>query len=166
MGLLSFIARIKVHVLAVVGGLVVAFALIMVIELVGNSIYPPPAGIDVSDIDELGAAMEQVPTGSLLFVLLAWVVGTVCGAWVAARLGGPMLAVARAAFAWLGMGRAAAALETGTMPMIDALVVGTVLLFAGVAILVMLPHPVWFTVIGVIVFLPAAWLGGLLAMRG
>jgi hypothetical protein len=166
MGALTFLARIKVHAIAVLGGLVVAFAVILLIEMAGHAIWPPPSDVDVSDLGELGAALEGAPVGSLLFVLLAWTLGTGCGAWVAARLVGPTLSAARAIFSAIGMGRASAQLEPGPMPMIDALVVGTILMFAGVSNLVMLPHPVWFNVVGVVVFLPSAWIGGMLAMRG
>lgn len=160
-----FLARIKAHAIAVLGGLVVAFALIMVIEMVGHSLYPLPAGLDTSDVDELAAALEQAPVGALLFVLLGWTIGTGLGAWVAARLVEPMLGVARVIFGAIGLGPAAHGLEAGTMPVIDALVVSTILLFAGIANLVMLRHPMWFTIVGVIVFLPTAWVGGHLAMR-
>jgi len=70
----------------------------------------------------------------LLFVLAAWAVGSFGGAAMAAF-------IARRA------------------PIMHGLIVGGILLAAGVANLVAFPHPLWFTIVGVLEFLPMAWLG-------
>jgi hypothetical protein len=43
--------------------------------------------------------------------------------------------------------------------------VGVLVILAAVANMLMIPHPVWFWVVALLLFLPAAYLGGLLARR-
>jgi len=127
----------KDSLVAVVLGVVVAFVLIMAIEILGSTLFPPPAGVDVMDEASLSAALEagQIPLGAMLFVLLAYLVGSFAGGGVAAR-------IAR------------------RNPMGHALVVGGILLVMGIGNLVSIPHPLWMAIATLVIFLPAAWLGG------
>jgi len=124
--------------LACLAGLVLGSVVIGVVEFVGHQIYPPPAGIDPRDPESIRRAMETISMGALLVVLVAWAIGSVVGGLVAARL-------------------------APRQPMRCALIVGAMLLLAGIANLIMLPHPLWFSIVAVLLFLPAAWLGGRLA---
>ncbi len=83
----------------------------------------------------------QVPLGAMVFVILAYAAGSFGGGWVAARL-----AAAR--------------------KLRHALVVGGVLMLAGVSNLVTIPHPTWMVIATLVVFLPLAYAGGRLAQRG
>jgi predicted MFS family arabinose efflux permease len=85
--------------------------------------------------------MADVPAGALLLVLLARGVGTFAGGWLAARL-------------------------APRAPLSHAMIVGLILLAAGVMNMVMLPHPLWFWFPGVALFLPAAYAGAKLAAPG
>jgi hypothetical protein len=123
---------------AIVLGAVVAGILIAVIEAASSFVHPLPPGVDPNDRAALREAMANIPVGALVIVLLAWAVGTFAGAWLAARL-------ARRASVLHGM------------------IVGVLLLVAGVANLIILP--LWFWILGVAVFLPAAYLGARLAPR-
>lgn len=127
-------------VLAVLAGAVTAFVLIAVIELLDHRIYPLPPDVDPSDPKELAAAMAQAPVGALLLVLLGWAVGTVAGAWVAAR-------------------------TAGRFHLVHGMIVGVLLLCAAVANMLSLPHPVWFWIAAVALFLPCAYLGSMRAAR-
>jgi hypothetical protein len=121
-------------ILAVVAGLVLSFAIVVLVQGLSAILYPLPPGVDVNDPASLRAAMADVPAGALFLVALAWFVGTFAGAWVAARV----------------------ALRA---PSAHAFAVGGILTLAGVANLLMLPHPAWFWVLG----LSAAVLGAHLA---
>ena len=44
--------------------------------------------------------------------------------------------------------------------------IGAVFLVFGAINLKMIPHPLWFAIIDLAIYLPAAWLGGRLAKRG
>jgi hypothetical protein len=112
----------------------------MAVEALGQKVYPPPPGLDPSDPESIRAAMQDIPAGALVFVLLAWTVGSAAGGWVAARL-------------------------APRRPVLHGMIIGALLLAGGLANLVMIPHPLWFTIVGVAVFLPAACLGARLGAR-
>ena len=128
--------KVARSVLAVVAGLAAGAVLIGALEAVGHHVYPPPAGVHGSDPEAFAAAIRAMPTGAFLFVLLAWVVGTFGGAWVAAKLAT----------------RAGAA---------HGYVVGAFFLLAGLTHLVMIPHPGWFVALSVLLLPAAAYLAGL-----
>jgi hypothetical protein len=127
-------------VLVVILGTVVAALLGAGVEALGHLVYPPPPGLDPSDPDSIRAVMANIPLGALLFVLLAWGIGTFVGAWLAARL-------------------------AGRAPVVHGLLIGGLLLAAGVATMLWIPHPAWFWVAGVAVFPVAAFLGVVVASR-
>jgi hypothetical protein len=125
-------------VLAVLAGVVVAGVVVVAIEAVGHRVYPGPEG---HDHEALAAYIRTAPPGVFLFVLAAWGIGTLAGAWLAA---------------WLA----------GRAPVVHGLIIGGLLLLGALANLLMIPHPVWFSVVGVAMFLPAAWLGAKLVNAG
>jgi hypothetical protein len=122
--------------LSVAAGIALAFVGIALIQSIGHQMYPPPEGIDPTDREAFAEIVAQMPVGTLLMVLLAYGLGTFAGAWLAARLAGR----------WF-----------------YAMLVGGVMMLAGVSNLVAIPHPWWFTVLGIVTFLPCAYLGGRLA---
>lgn len=123
--------------LAVLAGVAVAIGIVFAVEELNSRLFPLPPGTDYSDPEALRAVMSRLPVMALVIVLGGWAGATVAGAWIAARVAGR-----RQGPAWT---------------------VGVVLLGAAVFNLLELPHPFWFWVAAVALFLPAAWLGGLLA---
>ena len=65
----------------VAAGLVIAMALIMLIETLGHQLSPPPAGYDMN-----AGSARALPVGNLLFPVLGWFVGTLAGASAALRI--------------------------------------------------------------------------------
>ncbi|MFL6193506.1 MAG: hypothetical protein ACJ75H_05005 [Thermoanaerobaculia bacterium] len=128
-------------ILAVLCGALVGGAVILGMELVGTRVFPPPASLAPADPESMRAAMAALPLGAFVMVLAGWALGTFAGAWVAARV-------------------------AGRSPLGHGLAVGLLFLAAGVANMLSLPHPVWFWVVGVLLFLPAGYLGGRLAAGG
>lgn len=128
-------------ILAVLCGALVGGAVILGMELVGTRIFPPPAGLAAGDPESMRAAMAALPVGAFVMVLLGWALGTFAGAWVAARV-------------------------AKRSPVGHGLAVGVLFLAAGVANMLSLPHPVWFWIAGVLLFLPAGYSGGRLAAGG
>jgi hypothetical protein len=121
------------RVLATIAGIVAGGIVIMLVEMLSHRIYPPPPGIDVNNPEALKALMASAPPGALAAVVIAWALGSFAGGWTAAAIG---------------------------KHLIPALIVGAVLMIGGVANMMMIPHPIWMWVAGLIVFLPGAFLGG------
>ncbi|HET6604374.1 MAG TPA: hypothetical protein VFG21_09195 [Xanthomonadaceae bacterium] len=124
-------------ILAVLAGVVAAGVTVFLLEAASHIVFQPPAGIDPGDPERLAEWMEQVPFGALVSVLIAWAVGTCLGGFVAAR-------IARRA------------------PVRHAVVVGVIELALGAMTVALIPHPLWFTIVGLACFVPMAALGGLL----
>lgn len=128
-------------VLAVLAGVLVAGFVVYLVEAGGQLMYPPPQGLDMADRDAMSAYVRQLPDGAFAIVLLAWVLGALSGAWVAAR-------VAARAAAWPG------------------LAIGGLLLIGVAANVMTIPHPVWMVVAALIAVPAAAYAGARLAIRG
>lgn len=126
------------NILAVVSGVVAGFVLILIVEGIGHLLYPPPEGLDYGDMEAVRAMTANLPAGALLMVAVAWAVGAFGGGWLAARI----------------------AKRSGT---VHALIVGAVIELGAIANLLMLPHPVWFWVVGIVAILPAAYAGSRMA---
>jgi hypothetical protein len=130
-------------VLAVAAGFVVASAVMMAVEAVnGRYLYPElgKRAAGVKDREVLRTIFAGVPVGSLFVVILGWVLGSLAGGCVAA---------------WIGR----------RAPVVHALVLGGLLTLAGIANNLMIPPPLWFWVAGLIVLIPAAYVGARLAPR-
>lgn len=121
-------------------GVAVAVALVWVVETVGHSIYPPPADLDLGNTDAMRAYVDTLPLGALLTVGLAWFIGSIGGTFAACKVG-----TAR--------------------PLVYALVVGG-MMFAGAAFnLTIIPHPIWFSALGLVGVFAGTWLGMNLGRR-
>ena len=127
-------------ILAGVVGVVTAIALVWIIETLGHAIWPTPADVDFGDTDVMRAYIDTLPLGALLSVAAAWFIGSLGGTFVACRFG-----TAR--------------------PLVYVLVVGG-MMFAGAAFnLLVIPHPIWFSILGITGILVGTWVGMLLGKR-
>jgi hypothetical protein len=123
-------------ILATLAGIIAVFLLVLGIEMIGHSIWPPPPGLDPTDPESVRAAMAQAPLGALVVVAVAWVVGAFAGAWLASRI---------AERRW------------------PAYVIGGLTAVSSAANLVMIPHPFWFWIVALAIVPLAAYLGGTLS---
>ncbi len=129
------------NILCIVAGIVAGVVVIMVVQTIGHQVYPVASDVDYEDQEAMRALVASMPAGALLFVLLSYALGSFVGGGLTARLspGGHMR---------------------------HALIVGAVLMVMGLMNLVSIPHPLWFNLGTLLVFLPAAWLGGQLLAGG
>ena len=104
---------------AILAGLVVAIITVLITESIGHMIYPPPAGLDISNPEHQAKLMESIPTGAKVAVVLAWFLGSLAGSATAIVIGRKVLA------GW-----------------IVALLIGAM----GVWTTQMFPHPLWMVV--------------------
>jgi len=123
----------------VVVGVVVAWLTIMLAEFASAPLHPMPAGLDMRNPESVAAFVATLPASALLLVLSGWVLGGLVGGFVAASI------------------------SRKPRP---ALTVGVVIVLGVIANAVMIPHPMWMTIAGVLLPVPAAWLGAKLATRG
>ena len=127
--------KILRNILAVLAGLLVGSVVNMAIVLLGPSLIPPPAGVDVSNPESLAQSMHLFEARHFVTPFLAHALGTLVGAFVAFKVA----ASQKAKFAWT---------------------IGVLFLCGGVAACFMIPAPAWFMALDLLVaYLPMAWLG-------
>jgi hypothetical protein len=125
-------------ILAVLAGLVVAWITISLFEFASMHTFPPPPGVDVRDPRQLAMLVSQMPVGALALVLAGWVVGALDGGLVAT-----LVAKRR----------------------VPAVVVGVLVMLGAFLMVAMVPHPMWMSIAGVLLPVPAALFGAWL-VRG
>lgn len=126
---------------AVVAGFIAASIVMMLIESInGQVLYPDlaKAATGIKDRDTLRTLLATAPMGAFLVVLAGWMLGSLIGGWIAARLAGR-------ATVWHG------------------LALGALLTLAGLANNLMLPPPLWFFIASLLLLLPATYVGARLA---
>lgn len=124
----------------VIGGIIVAVAVLGTLEWLGHKIYPPPPGIDIHDPEAIKTIIGHLPLGAIIMVLVAWGAGSLAGAFTAA-------AIARRKHVRHGL-----------------IVGGVIMAFAGLT-MIMIPHPIWFMFAAAAVIVLPAWLGAVGAKR-
>ncbi len=128
------------NVLAVFAGLAAGSVVNMGLISVSGSVIPPPEGADVTTLEGLKASIHLFRPKHFLFPFLAHALGTLTGAYVAARL-------------------------AASRGMALALGIGALFLAGGAANVAMLPSPMWFDVLDLAgAYLPMAWIGGRLGV--
>lgn len=128
---------LAVSIVAVVAGSLVNMAIIVA----GPQLIPPPPGADMTTAEGLAAAMPLLEPKHFVAPFLAHALGTLVGAFAAARL----------------------IPERGSTA---AGIVGGFFLLGGVAASRMIPAPGWFIASDLLLaYLPMAWLGLRLAQR-
>jgi hypothetical protein len=125
---------------AVLAGIVVSQLVILLTEYLGSVLFPPPAGVDLTNPAAMRAFVEQLPAMALVLVLAGWAVGSFIGGWLTARL-------------------------APGAPIVHALIVGCLGTAAAVVNVMTIPHPAWFSVLGPLLFIPAALLGASMGRR-
>jgi len=127
--------------LALIAGVVIGGFVNMGIIMVGPSLIPVPAGMDVSSAESIKASMPLLRPQHFITPFVAHAMGTLVGALVAHLLA----ATHRATFAY---------------------VIGVLTLCGGIAACFMIPAPMWFMALDLIVaYLPMAWLATVIGQR-
>lgn len=123
------------NVLAVIAGIGAGMLVNMGLVQLGPMIIPPPEGVDMSTVEGIKAAVPLLETKNYIFPFLAHALGTLAGAFVAAKI-------------------------AANNKKVFALIIGMFFLFGGLAMWKMAPGPQWFNALDLLVaYLPMAWLG-------
>ena len=120
-------------IIAAVVGIITAFTLVVLIEGLGNMLFPLPEGVDRDDVDQFLKYVESLPPAAFLIVLSAWIVGTIGGGLIACVI-------------------------AKVKPLLFASIIGLVIMAGSVANLIMLPHPTWFSYAAIAGILMAVFL--------
>lgn len=123
-------------ILAVIAGLVVAWITVSLFEFASMHTFPPPPGLDVRDPQQLAGLVSRMPVGALALVLAGWIVGALDGGVVAASI---------------------AKRRT------PAIVVGGFVALGALLMVALVAHPLWMSLAGVLLPVPAAMFGAWLA---
>ena len=127
-------------VLSIVIGVLAGVTGIMLMEMVGHSIYAPLEGVNYEDPIAVAAMVAKMPIGALLMVILGFVVGAFAGGLVAGFI-------------------------KPKAQHYQPVVVGGILTVFGLMNLLMIPHPWWFWVASLACFIPMAFIGGKIASK-
>ena len=129
------------NILAVIAGLILGSIVNMALITISGKVIPPPTDADITTMEGLKASMHLFEPKHFLFPFLAHALGTLVGAFIAAKL---------AANNHIKIG----------------LLIGVFFLVGGIANIVMLPSPPWFTVVDLVfAYLPMAYLGATLSRK-
>lgn len=129
------------NVAAVLLGLIIGSIVNMGIVILGPSVIPPPAGVDVTNAESIASSMHLFEAKHFLAPFLAHALGTLVGAMIAW-----FIAVDKKDLA--------------------AWIVGGLFLAGGIYASTVIPAPTWFMAADVLLaYVPMAWLGMKLAAR-
>ena len=122
------------NILAVIAGWIVGSIVNMGFIELGHAIVGLPEGSDISNMEGLKAAMENFESKHYIFPFIAHALGTLVGAYTAARIG-------------------------VTNKKMLGLIVGVLFLLGGLYVAYTLPAPMWFNVIDLVfAYIPMALL--------
>lgn len=120
--------------LAVLAGLFAGGLTVALVEAISSLLHPAPPGLDFHDAAALARFVATLPTSAFLCVIVAHFCGTLIAGLVTCLI---------AKRPWWTA----------------AIGIGLVFQLAGVANLIMIPHPTWVAVADMMVYVPGAILG-------
>lgn len=124
------------NIFAFVAGFILGSIVNMGIIMVSGSIIPPPDGADVTTMEGLLESMHLFEPKHFILPFLAHALGTLIGALVAAKI-------------------------ASTHKMKFALAIGFIFLAGGIVNVIMLPSPLWFSIVDLAgAYIPMAYLAG------
>lgn len=122
------------NILAVIAGIIAGGLANTILITVGPHVFPPPAGMDVNNVESIRVHAHELQPQHFVFPFLAHAMNAFVGGLVAYVVA----ASRRAVFAWA---------------------MGVLSLCGGIAAAIMIPAPKWFLVLDLVVaYLPMAWL--------
>jgi hypothetical protein len=129
------------NILAVIAGFIVGSIVNGSLVMISGSVIPPPEGTDTSTMEGLKAAIPLFEPKHFLFPFLAHALGTLVGAFVAVKI-------------------------SANYSLQVAIGVGLFFLAGGITNIYLLPSPLWFTIVDLVVaYIPMAYFGWLLSKK-
>ena len=129
------------NILAVIAGYLSGSLVNMAIIMVSGSVIPPPNGADVTTMEGLKASLHLFEPKHFILPFAAHALGAFAGAFLTAAI-------------------------AASHKMKFALGIGFLFLLAGIANVVLLPSPLWFTILDLTVaYLPMAYIAGKIVQK-
>jgi hypothetical protein len=126
--------NMKRNILSVVLGLSTAIITFLIVETVNISLHPVPTSLNFEDSEAVALFYKNQPLSLWILVLLGWFVGSLlCGLIIK----------------WISKN------SNKTLPIIA----GCILTLSAIANFLSFPHPTWFIIVGLVVFIPSTLLG-------
>jgi hypothetical protein len=123
---------------AILMGFITGFVVIVGCEFANLRLFPLPAGTDPEDAAAMNAALAAMPAKAMILVLVGWFIGTIGASFMAARF-------------------------AGQFKSLHGMLMGLVFLGGAIMTMRQIHHPLWFWIVGIIIFFPAAIIGTSLA---
>jgi len=124
----------KRNILSVVFGLVTAVVTFLIVETINGALHPAPTKLDFNDSVAVKTFYENQHLSFWLLVLVGWIIGSIlCGFLI----------------------KYISKSDNKKLPIIA----GCILTLSAMANFFSLPHPTWFMVVGVLIFVPSTLLG-------
>jgi len=124
------------NILAVIAGIILGSVVNMGIIMLSSSVIPPPEGADITTSEGLKASMHLMLPKHFIMPFLAHALGTLVGSFIAAAI-------------------------AATHKMKFAIAIGAWFLLGGIVSVFMLPSPIWFTIVDLLVaYIPMAYIAG------
>jgi hypothetical protein len=115
------------RILAVIGGILVGSIGVWLMERLGHSLYPFPVGLKPDDLEGFKKYVENLPFMGKFIVILGYALGALISGFVATKIA--------------DNGKPTA-----------AIICGVIFTFFTIYNMVMLPTPIWFWILGVLVW--------------
>lgn len=124
----------KRNIISIIVGIITAGLIFTIVETINMKLHPFPAEIDINDKVGLKNHFSQLPILFWAMVLFGWAIGAmICGFLI----------------------RLISKSESTKLP----LIAGTILTLTAVINFLSFPHPTWFIIVGLVVFIPMTLLG-------
>jgi len=122
------------RILAVFTGVVAGSLVMVIVETLGHKIYPVAMNLESTTKEAKAEYMKSLPLSAMLMIILAWAIGAFVSGIVATLVGKDATSF-------------------------TALRSGGVLFALAIFNMIVIPHPIWFWIAGLLVFIPFSWLG-------
>ena len=120
--------------LSVVAGIAAAIVTFLIGEYINASIFPAPTTLDYKDADAVKTFYNNQPLTVWVLVLITWAIGSfLCGLLI----------------------KLISKSNRNMLP----LIAGVLLTLSGILNIFSLPHPTWFIVVGLLIFIPSVLMG-------
>ncbi|HMG15705.1 MAG TPA: hypothetical protein VK590_09670 [Saprospiraceae bacterium] len=128
------------RIMSVLSGVVAGSMIMFIVETLGHKVYPIAMNLESATKEAKANYMKSLPVEALLMIILAWAVG----AFVAGIV---------------------STLISKDSTSFTALRSGGILFALSIFNMIVIPHPIWFWIAGLLVFIPCSWLGFRLIRR-